>query len=525
MLSPPTLELSPPSLLLTLAAPVLASPPVLASAAPVLLAVLVAPVVGSPPVVGSSPLEPVALTPEVALEVGAASVVPTSATDELSELAEVVAPLSLALAPPPPPQPASTTNPHQSYPISHVPVDGQGACAVNWRVRAAGRLTTLPALLAARAVVQASDGSPLWDETLPSMRTVTALAIMADEPAVCGDGILGPEEACDSPDSAGCDATCHLTGEVAWTVTRGGANVFDTPVDVAVGPDGTIVLRVSGWDEVKQEHVGRLLAYDPVAVGDDAVFSASWGASGVSPDDHPPTDGRLHRHDPATGEIVWETVLDGNTPIAQAVAITLSEGTLVAAGEVTAQFPGDGYAFACADAATGTPETCLPGKYTRPTTMLETMPSGDIVVATDASVNEAGLMRRLSREGEILWTFTNMAESGAIDDLAIGPDQRIAVVGQVGEFMAGRGSLRLFTDAGEVAWSLEFPPKGDAQYAAAAAVAFGPGFLVVAGADFTNDGQITLAPQDRSMSSLPAHPQRWHPASRTQPLLHDPRLN
>ncbi|MBK7823698.1 hypothetical protein [Nannocystis sp.] len=84
-------------------------------------------------------------------------------------------------------------------------------------------------------------------------------------------------------------------------------------------------------------------------------------------------------------------MLDGNTPIAsQAVAITLSEGTLVAAGEVTAQFPGDGYAFACADAATGTPETCLPGKYTRPTTMLETMPSGDIVVATDASVNGSG---------------------------------------------------------------------------------------------------------------------------------------
>ncbi|MBK7823697.1 hypothetical protein [Nannocystis sp.] len=77
---------------------------------------LVAPVVGSPPVVGSSPLEPVALTPEGALEVGAASVVPTSATDELSEPAEVVAPLSLALAPPPPPQPASTTNPTSPIP-------------------------------------------------------------------------------------------------------------------------------------------------------------------------------------------------------------------------------------------------------------------------------------------------------------------------------------------------------------------------------------------------------------------------
>ncbi len=369
-------------------------------------------------------------------------------------------------------------------------------------------------------------------------------------PAVCGDGILGPDEACDSPKSDGCDAACHLTGEVTWTVTRGGPNAFDSPVDVAVGPDGQIVLRVSGWDEVKQEHVGQLLAYDPsgqalwqtsvsprlqdypsrvtigsdgliyvqgpdlvcfdskgkrvwgapfgqdrgvtaVAVGDDAVFSASWGVSGVSPGDHPPTDGRLHRHDPATGEIVWETVLDGNTAIAQAVAITLSEDTLIAAGEVTAEFPGDGYTFACADAATGTPETCLPGEYTRPTIMLEPRPSGDIVVATAANLNDAGLMRRVSRDGEIRWTFTNTPESGTIGDLAIGPDQRITVVGQVGEFMAGRGSLRVFTDAGEVVWSIEFPPQGDALHAVAAAVAFGPGFLVVAGADFTNDGQIT----------------------------------
>ncbi len=45
----------------------------------------------------------------------------------------------------------------------------------------------------------------------------------------------------------GCDADCHLTATPAWTVTRGDPNILVTvPIDVAVGPDGQIVVLGSG---------------------------------------------------------------------------------------------------------------------------------------------------------------------------------------------------------------------------------------------------------------------------------------
>lgn len=369
------------------------------------------------------------------------------------------------------------------------------------------------------------------------------------EPAVCGDGVLGSGEACDAPDSAGCDAACHLTADLSWTVTRGGTGIQDSPVDVAVASDGQIVLRVSGWNDELQDYIGTLIAYDSagrelwqadtspvmretdvpsrvaigldgliyvqgwdlecfdpdghrlwgdsehrtttaITLGDGALFSASYGASGGSnPGGPPPTDGRLHRRDPATGEVLWETVLDGNTPITLASTIALVGSTLVAAGNVIADSPNDGHAFACVEAATGAPVPCLVGEEVMDYTWLEAARSGDLVVAMKDD-DEQAQIRRMSLEGAVRWTITDPPGPGTIGDLALGPDQWIATATRLGDPFTGRASLRMSTDAGAPAWNVEFPAEhGDRTNAAA--VAFGPGFLVIAGSEPTLDGVTT----------------------------------
>ena len=372
------------------------------------------------------------------------------------------------------------------------------------------------------------------------------------EPAVCGDGVLGSGEACDVPDNAGCDAACHLTGDLRWTVTRGGAGVWDSPVDVAVGADGQVVLRVSGWNDELQQHIGTLIAYDSagtqlwqadtspamretdvpsrvaigpdgsiyvqgwglecfdpeghrkwgesspeqrtttaITLGDGALFSASYGVGGGSvPDGPPPTDGRLHRRDPATGEVLWETVLAGDTPITLASTIAVVGSTLVAAGNVTADRPGDGHAFACVEAATGAPVPCLAGEEVKDYTWLAATPSGDLVVAMQDH-DEQAQIRRLSLEGVVRWTITDPPAPGTVGDVVVGPDEWIATAARLGDPFTGRGSLRMYTDAGEPAWSVDFPPEHDGDHTVATAVAFGPGFLVIAGSEPTNDGVIT----------------------------------
>ena len=120
------------------ASTLLLSPPVLVpvSAAPLLLlllAVLATPVV-------ASPLEPVALAPEVELadEVGAASVVPPGSPPPVLAAPLVVVPsLSLALPAPPPPHPADSNTTTTIPGPNRMPLSGRPrAAAVNSRVRA-----------------------------------------------------------------------------------------------------------------------------------------------------------------------------------------------------------------------------------------------------------------------------------------------------------------------------------------------------------------------------------------------------
>ncbi len=58
-----------------------------------------------------------------------------------------------------------------------------------------------------------------------------------DKPGICGDHVVDAGEARDAPGD-GCDVSCHLTGERAWTVVRSEPNNSVQIVDIAVDPGG-----------------------------------------------------------------------------------------------------------------------------------------------------------------------------------------------------------------------------------------------------------------------------------------------
>ena len=362
-------------------------------------------------------------------------------------------------------------------------------------------------------------------------------------PGVCGDGVLNLGEACDVPDADGCDADCHITGQSVWTVTRGESGTSLTyPLDVAVGPDGQIVALMYAWggasdppegsatlvalapsgetrwttsvqspgggEGVAPSHVaigpdgsiffhtfgvacydgdGQLVWDEPtqdlrtasaLALAGDDVYVASYGLRDFDPNGPSTVDASLRRHDPATGEIVWERVLTGVTDVGRAISITVAGDTVVAAGQVSADFPNDGSAFACASAATGALVPCLPGRFTT-IAWLVALPSGDVVFATSDEEHE--FLRSTSLTGEVRWDLALTADMPVIRDIAVGPDATIALAGYRGGPDASRAALRLLDSDGALAWDLEVPPTDGVTQAAAGAVAFGPGFLVMAG--------------------------------------------
>ncbi len=74
----------------------------------------------------------------------------------------------------------------------------------------------------------------------------TTEAASTGAPAVCGDGIVAPEEICDDGNDVpedGCNAQCQKTGAVVWTKSYNGPGDSDEfAEDVAVGEDGRIVI-------------------------------------------------------------------------------------------------------------------------------------------------------------------------------------------------------------------------------------------------------------------------------------------
>lgn len=363
---------------------------------------------------------------------------------------------------------------------------------------------------------------------------------------VCGDLIVDPGEACDAADD-GCDAACHLTGVSAWTLTRGDLDTTTQLLDVAVAPDGQIVvLGVSSSMPPAPDDGAWLLGLDPdgaqqwqaaipietlqsylvpprMVIDDDGfIYIHGYGLRRFTPRGQPSwqtepesigaialtvvDDGvyaagleeiivgdasggyvrhvfAVHRHDAATGASVWERTLDDGVADNVPVGLAVLGATVHVGG------------WHLAPLATSFHPVHL-------TLDAATGASGPLVVdAVDemwqgfAAGNDGDLVivggtedgsfvRRLAPDGTVRATHPLDLTDADIVDLVIGGDDSIVVAGQYDALPAA--FLRGLTRAGEPAWSVEQAPAdgGDVRLTGAA---FGPGFLVAVGTDERDD--------------------------------------
>ena len=355
---------------------------------------------------------------------------------------------------------------------------------------------------------------------------LTLILLCAACGGVCGDGVVDPGEACDAAGD-GCDASCHLTGVAAWTVTRGEPSRTTRAIDVAVDANGQIVVLGTTWpgSDANANVAGWLLALDAageerwqvdvpappddtlfparVVIGADASiyyqsdglirFDASGAQTWVLPDDPGSavtaiavtgdavfvasqeftgqTPVKLGRYDPDSNELEWASVVSDDAPLGFATAIAVAGDTVMAVGRVDAE-RWDEFGFSCVAAATGVYVPCLTDRFAFVADELGVLRSGDLVMVHTAD-DVPLFLRRFTRAGEVRWD-TQLTPEGVIQDLVIGPDDTIVV--------AGRG-LRTFTSAGAPVWKSEYPQSDPEGLVSATGVAFGPGFLVAVGTE------------------------------------------
>lgn len=369
------------------------------------------------------------------------------------------------------------------------------------------------------------------------LAAVILTACSNDDANVCGDHVLGPLEACDVA-GEGCDDACHLTGATAWTVRRSDANVPIDILDIAVGASGRIaVLGVT--DDVEPHGSPWLLALDPageelwraalaaqdigdvfpphVAVdADDGVFVQGRGVRRFGREGRPDWDlvpedagivafvaadeaafiGRVgafdaeqpssgvQRVDPATGRIVWSWYhADGAVHIP--LALTIAGHLVVAMGYRSGSL-GDGETaeLVFVDAATGELARIVAGDPAETWTGVAGLGVGDVVIT--GLVGDEWFIRRVGLDGVSRWdSALDFGGASGLADLASGSDDSTVLVGDDrGPDPASpplTGVVRAFTGDGEPAWDVLIPPESPWGSVSGQAVAFGPGFLVVAG--------------------------------------------
>ncbi|MFY0540211.1 PQQ-binding-like beta-propeller repeat protein [Nannocystis pusilla] len=355
--------------------------------------------------------------------------------------------------------------------------------------------------------------------------------------AVCGDGVVDGDEACDDGNDEpndGCGVNCTRTGEVAWTVE--GAGWIE---GFATGPDGTIYLCTFGvvnepafvraftpdgtelWSssaphpgEIAVSPTGQIFLANPVTgihtFNPDGALVATWdpfpdvGIFGLAAADDalyvgtgdPEIEGQLvvHRLDLATGEPVWEA----HTP----EGITTIPEQLVIAGD---RLLVPGYLFndegrrsmlAAFDRGTGEMLSLELADPAAPAwSSLAVFGDGDLALAGRGLEPDGLLVRRLTADLEEAWTdFTpyGTGTSPRPEKVAAGPQGHVAVVG----YDAGDNDsaiVRLLDGEGATLWSSRFASPQDNERDGADGVAFGPDYLVVGGSISTEDegGHVT----------------------------------
>lgn len=344
----------------------------------------------------------------------------------------------------------------------------------------------------------------------------------SEVPETCGDGVLDAGETCDDGDddpANGCDLTCVPVPREVWHHDWTDLDSQFFVQAVAVAGDGHVFLAGDGGGGAIVVALGLDGAeLWRTVVASESVHALAADASGACY----LQGSRLTKLD-ATGELVWSTplagrggglVLDGeaihvlyggvpdgplrllrhaaqdgslqkDVPIGDPVAhpwatdLTLVGASLAVLGSNT---PGD--FFVVVDAATGTPgpQRSLPGTYhalrgyTNDLLALRARGDGDGAPAA---------LQRIGLDGTIQWTHDFPDAEVDITGLAIGPEGSIVASGSVpwGEHRSVAIGVDL---AGQTLWTIEHRPGAPTQDTQVTAPAFGPGFLAVAGLDFTN---------------------------------------
>lgn len=332
------------------------------------------------------------------------------------------------------------------------------------------------------------------------------------EPAVCGDGVVSPGEACDDGNDAvddGCNAACERTGVVEWTFRHPGSAsavaLDSTGRIVAVGGSaGAALIMVLDPDGVLQwskriDSVGDG-GFAAVAVDEaDNIYAGGsensttvvrsftldagvrWMSSETWPLDQSigmvglayrdgalilvTSDGlensTVRRHAVDTGAVLWNTSIQGR---AQAVA-AMQDDLLVAGYRRDT----DTYTrkplrvwLSRTGAVSRVDVPDIEGEWS------EVAAIGD----TDIVLAGSGIMRRVGDDDTERWTVSVPFLTG----LAVGAEEEIAVWGL--DFISFY-YVRRFHGDGTPVWSSYYP--GEYPLNGPEAAAYGPGFFVVVG--------------------------------------------
>ncbi len=237
------------------------------------------------------------------------------------------------------------------------------------------------------------------------------------------------------------------------------------------GPDGA-----PGWQVSPPEGEEEFLT---VASGDGAVYTSSIGLAPVG--DFEFANLIIHRHDPATGAIVWRQFVGDDPHRMYPSGMAVAGDTVAVVAQWYGRISGGGAALLSLEAATGAPVLRLI-EEDQLWVPLAGLPSGELVIAGRGFYD--WFVRRHDSGGNILWDHAvavdNEAEAG-ITHLVVGPDETIVVAVNQGPHNAGHATVHALSGAGELGWTVDYAPGATIRNEIVDRVAFGPGFVVAVG--------------------------------------------
>lgn len=378
----------------------------------------------------------------------------------------------------------------------------------------------------------------------------TILLAGCPDEAICGDHRLDPGEGCDGP-GEGCDTSCRLTGASAWTLQRSDPDKYIGLLDVAVAPNGHIVvlgidnglpgqpeqdgtpwmlaldpagselwrvplpslssqwstpslaIDAEGWIYVRGRDLRR---YDPqgtpswlvtaedihhtaIAISDDAIYTVGVGL--------PEFRFGVQRREIERGALVWQQFFGADDISYVPLALAVADDSVVALGTWNSLDPHAENRYGTArvklDALTGDDAVfTFEAGNDDPSYTMAALPAGDLVVA--GSAQGSWDLRRESTDGEVRWKFAidfPSPDAAGLGEVQVGADETIAVTGSYG-WDPRRGFVRALSGDGTATWSIDYVPESALGAKTPEHLAFGPGFLVVAGTELHADSSATM---------------------------------